>query len=141
MRTNVPIGEKLGLIKPSNEIKGGDVLLFCSENHKSHTAIDISDSMALEAYKHNDDCTGIPIQTRSISDIKNIYENKKVWVVDFLQKKTPLDASKYLESESAERKLFIVKEVYNFVESGNTYIFWLEELVEEVGNIAHMLCL
>ena len=76
--------------------------------------------MALEAYKHYDDCTGMPIQTRAISNIVNSYLNKKVWVVDFLQKKTPLDASKYLESESAERKLFIVKVVYNLVEVGNT---------------------
>jgi hypothetical protein len=115
------LGKKLGLTKPSNEIKAGDVLLFGSEEHKSHTAIAISNSMSLEAFKHNDDCTGIPIQTRKISDITNMYKNKKVWVVDFLQKKAFLDASKYLESESAERKLFIVKTVYNFVKIGNSY--------------------
>ena len=115
------LGKKLGLTKSSNEIKAGDVLLFGSEDHKSHTAIAISNSMALEAYKHYDDCTGIPIQTRKISDITNSYKNKKVWVVDFLQKKAPLDASKYLENEYAERKLFIVKAVYNFFGSGNIY--------------------
>ena len=120
-QTMYQLGKRLGLIKSSNKIKPGDVLLFGSEEHKSHTAIAISNITALEAYKHNDDCTGIPIQTRNISDIINSYLNKKIWVVDFLQKKTPLDASKYLESESAERKLFIVKSIYNFVESDNTY--------------------
>ena len=114
------LGKKLGLMKSSSNIKAGDVLLFGSETRKSHTAIAISSTMALEAYKHYDDCTGMPIQTRAISNIVNSYLNKKVWVVDFLQKKTPLDASKYLESESAERKLFIVKVVYNLVEVGNT---------------------
>jgi hypothetical protein len=78
------LGKKLGLIKSSNEIKAGDVLLFGSENRKSHTAIAISNSMALEAFKHYEDCTGIPILTRKISDITNIYKNRKVWVVDFL---------------------------------------------------------
>ena len=38
-----------------------------------------------------------------------------------MQKKTLLDASKYLVNESAERKLFTVKTVYNFVENGNSY--------------------
>jgi len=116
------LGKRLGLTKPSNEkIKAGDVLLFGSENHKSHTAIAISNIMALEAYRLKEHNCSSPIQTRKISEITNIYKNKEFWVVDFLQKKTPLDASKYLESESAERKFFIVKSVYNFVERDNAY--------------------
>ena len=39
----------------------------------------------------------------------------------FYKKNAALDASKYLENEYAERKLFIVKTVYNFFESGNSY--------------------
>jgi hypothetical protein len=66
------LGKKLGLIKSSDEIKAGDVLLFGSEDRKSHTAIAISNSMALEAFKHYEDCTGIPILTRKISDIINV---------------------------------------------------------------------
>ena len=115
------LGKKLGLLKSSEEIKPGDVLLFGTEDRKSHTAMAISHDMALEAYKHYDNCTGIPIQTRNISSITNIYNNKKVWVVDFLQKKTFLDSSKYYrEDESAERKIFIAKE-FNFCENGNSY--------------------
>ena len=67
------LGKKLGLTKSRSEIKAGDVLLFGSESHKDHTAIDISNNTALEAYrlkKHN--CSA-PIQTRKISDIINMY--------------------------------------------------------------------
>jgi uncharacterized protein YdaT len=65
--------------------KTGDVLLFDSEDHKRHKAILTSNTMSLEAYKHIY-CTGIPIQTRKISDITNSYKNRKVWIVAFYQK-------------------------------------------------------
>ena len=63
------IGKGLGLVITSeNSIKAGDVLLFGNDEYKSHAAIAISRTEALEAYRHYEDenCTGMPILTRPI---------------------------------------------------------------------------
>ena len=83
------IGKSLGLINSDNSIKAGDVLLFGNDEYKYHAAIAISRTEALESYRHYEDenCTGMPILTRPISEIRRLYKNEKLYVIDFLQKK------------------------------------------------------
>ena len=110
------IGKRLGLVKSEDNIKAGDVLLFGNDEYKYHAAFAISRTMALEAYKHYEDenCTGMPILTRSIDEIRRLYKNGKVYVVDFLQKKTFIDGEKYLRDESVvEVHPIVVKSIYN----------------------------
>ena len=110
------IGKRLGLVKSEDNIKAGDVLLFGNDEYKYHAAFAISRTMALEAYKHYEDenCTGMPILTRPIDDIRILYKNGKVYVVDFLQKKTFIDGEKYLRDESVvEVHPIVVKSIYN----------------------------
>ena len=129
------LGIKLGLEKSKNEIKAGDVLFFGSESSKTHTAIAVSHTMALEAHSHyKGTCKGMPIQTITISELINIYNNKKVWVIDFLQKKSPLDASKYLENESNEQKVFVVKTIYKFNKKDNCYHISISGIGGGTGN-------
>ncbi len=45
---------------------------------KVHTGIALDNTYMLHAYKHFDNCTGMPIQRMKIEDIKNKYKNKKV---------------------------------------------------------------
>ena len=89
MPKNVWNWKKLGLINSDNSIKAGDVLLFGNDEYKYHAAIAISRTEALEAYRHYEDenCTGMPILTRLISEIRRLYKNEKLYVIDFLQKK------------------------------------------------------
>ena len=110
------IGKRLGLVKSEDSIKAGDVLLFGNDEYKYHAAFAISRDMALEAYKHYEDenCTGMPILTRSIDEIRRLYKNGKVYVVDFLQKKTFIDGEKYLRDENAiEVNPIVIKSIFN----------------------------
>ena len=109
------IGKRLGLIRLEDSIKAGDVLLFGTDEYKVHAAIAISKTMALEAYKHYDeDCIGMPILTRPIEEIRRLYKNNKVYIVDFLQKKTFIDGEKYLRDKSVvEVNPIVVKSIYN----------------------------
>ena len=111
------IGKRLGLIKSEEDsIKAGDVLLFGNDDYKYHAAIAISKTMALEAYKNYEDenCTGMPILTRPIDEIRRLYKNGKVYVVDFLQKKTFIDGEKYLRDENiVEANPIVIKSMYN----------------------------
>lgn len=114
------LGQKLGLEKTKDNIKLGDVLLFGDNSTKVHTVIAIDNVYALEAPSHNKDCTGKPIQRSKISDLL-INHSNNVWVIDFLQKKTYLDGDKYLKEESVERKVVVVKAIYNFFEESNCF--------------------
>jgi len=110
------IGERLGLINSDDSIKAGDVLLFGNDEYKSHAAFAISRTEALEAYRHYEDenCTGMPIITRPISEIRRLYKNKKIYVVDFLQKKTFTDGQKYLKDENVhENHPIVIKSIFD----------------------------
>ena len=111
------IGERLGLVNSDDSIKAGDVLLFGNDEYKSHAAIAISRTEALEAYRHYEDenCTGMPILTRPISEIRRLYKNGKVYVIDFLQKKTFTDGQKYLKDENVlETHPIVIKSIFWF---------------------------
>jgi len=130
------IGKRLGLVKSEDSIKAGDALLFGSDGYKYHAAFAISRTMALEAYRHYEDenCTGIPILTRPIDKIRRLYKNERVYVVDFLEKKTFTDGEKYLRDESVvEVHPIIVKSIYKFYYNGDSYYIFVNSISIENG--------
>ena len=130
------IAKRLGLIKSEDSIKEGDVLLFGSDEYKSHAAIAISREEALEAYKHYDeDCTGMPISTRRIKEITSRYKNGKVYVVDFLKKKTFTDGEKYLRDENVtEVYPIVVKSIYNYYCYKDLCYYLVKSIAYSEGN-------
>jgi len=57
----------------------------------------------------------MPILTRSIDEIRKLYKNGKIYVVDFLQKKTFTDGEKYLKDNSiVEVNPIVIKSIYNY---------------------------
>jgi hypothetical protein len=126
------IGKSLGLINSDNSIKAGDILLFGNDEYKYHAAIAISRTEALEAYRHYEDenCTGMPILTRPISEIRRLYKNEKVYVIDFLQKKTFTDGEKYLKDENVyEPRPIVIKTIYNFYDDGESLYVLVNSIV------------
>jgi hypothetical protein len=117
------IGKRLGLVKSDNNINAGDVLFFVNDKNNIHAAFAISPTMVLEAYRSpTDGCIGIPISTRTISEITELYKNEKVYVADFLQIKIFIDGEKYL----INKNLFVdnpivLKSIYNFHNENDTY--------------------
>ena len=128
------IGKRLGLVNSEDSIKAGDVLLFGNDEYKSHAAFAISRDMALEAYGHYEDekCTGMPILTRPISEIRRLYKNGKVYVVDFLQKKTFTDGEKYLKDENIyEPNPIVIKSIFDFHQVGESFYILVNSIVYE----------
>ena len=126
------IGKSLGLINSEDSIKPGDVLLFGSDEYKYHAAIAISRTEALEAYRHYEDenCTGMPILTRPISEIRRLYKNGKVYAIDFLQKKTFTDGEKYLKDENVyEPHPIVIKTIYNYYNDGESLYILVNSIV------------
>ena len=126
------IGKSLGLINSDDSIKAGDVLLFGNDEYKYHAAIAISRTEALEAYRHYEDenCTGMPILTRPISEIRRLYKNEKVYVIDFLQKKTFTDGEKYLKDENVyEPHPIVIKTIYNYYNDGESLYILVNSIV------------
>ena len=117
------IGKRLGLVKSGNNFNPGDVLFFVNNENNVHAAFAISKTMVLEAYRSpNDGCIGIPITTRSISEITQLDKNEKVYVTDFLQIKTFIDGEKYLIDKNLfEDNPIILKSIYNFHNENDTY--------------------
>ena len=127
------IAKRLGLVNSDDSIKAGDVLLFGNDEYKSHAAIAISRTEALEAYRHYEDenCTGMPILTRPIDEIRRLYKNGKVYVVDFLQKKTFIDGEKYLKDENVyEPTPILIKSIFEFHQVGDSFYIVVNSIVK-----------
>ena len=130
------IGKRLGLVKSEDSIKAGDVLFFGNDAHKYHAAFAISRTMVLEAYRHyeeeDEDCTGMPILTRPISEIAKLYKNGKVYVVDFLQKKTFTDGEKYLKDENVyESNPIILESIFEYHQVGDIFYILVNSISYE----------
>jgi len=133
------IGKRLSLVKSEDSIKAGDVLLFGNDEYKYHAAFAISRTMALEAYKHYEDenCTGMPILTRSIDEIRRLYKNGKVYVIDFLQKKTFIDGEKYLRDENViDVNPKVIKSIYNLHCNGDLCYLFVNSISLENGDVS-----
>jgi len=118
------IGESMNLVIPPNNIKAGDVLLFGNDEYKSHAAIAISQTEALEAYGYYEDenCSGMPILTRPIDEIRRSYKNGKVYVVDFFLKTKFADGEKYLKDENVyESTPIVLESFYDLHEINQSY--------------------
>ena len=127
------IGKRLGIDKLDGSIKPGDVLLFGNDEYKSHAAIAISRTEALEAYRHYEDenCTGMPILTRPIDEIRRLYKNGKVYIVDFLQKKTFIDGEKYLKDENVyEPNPIVIKSIFEFHQVEESFYILVNSIVK-----------
>jgi len=127
------IGKGLGLNTSEDSIKAGDILLFGNDEYKSHAAIAISRTEALEAYRHYEDenCTGMPILTRPINEIKRLYKNGKIYVVDFLQKKTFTDGEKYLKDENVyEPTPIVIKSIFEFHQVEESFYILVNSIVK-----------
>ena len=125
------IGERLDLVNSEDSIKAGDILLFGNDENKSHAAIAISRTEALEAYRYYEDenCTGMPILTRPIDEIRRLYKNGKVYVIDFLQKKTFTDGQKYLKDENVyEPHPIIIKTIYDYYDDGESIYMLIKSI-------------
>ena len=125
------IGERLDLVNSEDSIKVGDILLFGNDENKSHSAIAISRTEALEAYRYYEDenCTGMPILTRPIDEIRRLYKNGKVYVIDFLQKKTFTDGQKYLKDENVyEPHPIIIKTIYDYYDDGESIYMLIKSI-------------
>jgi len=130
------IGESMNLVIPPNNIKAGDVLLFGNDEYKSHAAIAISQTEALEAYGYYEDenCTGMPISTRPINEIAGLYKNGKVYVVDFLQKKSFADGEKYLKDKNLyEPHPIVIKTISEFHQVGESFYLLFKSIAYEEG--------
>ena len=79
----------LGLFESEDSIKPVDVHLFGNDEYKSHAAIAISRTKALKAYRHYEDenCAGMLILTRPISEIRRLYKMGKYILLIFYKKK------------------------------------------------------
>ena len=132
----------MGLVKSEDSIKVGDVLLFGNDEYKYHAAFAISKTMALEAYKHYEDenCTGMPILTRPIDDIRRLYKNGKVYVVDFLQKKAFIDGEKYLRDESViEVHPIVIKSIYNLYCNDDSFYLLVNSISLGSGEVSSFI--
>ena len=117
------IGKRMGLVKSEDNINAGDVLFFVKDENNIHAAFAISKTMALETYKNpNDSCKEIPITTRPISELTQLYKNEKLYVIDFLQIQTFIDGEKYLmDTKLYEENPIILESINNFHNENDTY--------------------
>ena len=71
----------------------------------------------------------MPILTRPISEIRRLYKNKKVYVIDFLQKKTFTDGEKYLKDENVyEPHPIVIKSIFEFHQVGESFYILVKSM-------------
>ena len=72
----------------------------------------------------------MPILTRPISEIRRLYKNEKVYVIDFLKKKNFTDGEKYLKDENVyESRPIVIKTIYYYYNDGVSLYIYVNSIV------------